>query len=409
MKKKSINVINGKCIWKNLGGIIKEALKLSRSITVLVIYPTVRYIIGIMGLIVTLIVTLILLPILFLFHFSEFLPSINQFFPPEFLLFIGLLISLGVFPLLIPKKIKDILNSLSNIKKKSIKVINGEDIRRNIKKIIEETLKLYPSITVLVIVIALAYSWQKNEKENWEKVDTIESKVDSLARSDEQWRKIVGSDLDNIKTDTANLIILRSSGHSPAYLSGQDTLSLVYRPQGKLKNKRGICPEGDNLAWLQLFKQAIWKCSERQKMELQVRGFASIAPVTEKGQSEILQDKSNSLNVRIANQRAQAVFHFLADSLNSKYDREKCQKALVDPDSMGTTTRNITTGDPDSMGTGPNFNVTYTPWKDPGSMKNNKPAQDSLRLDLEFLNRTVQIIIEEGNCWSVENNDGEKK
>ena len=47
-----------------------------------------------------------------------------------------------------------------------------------------------------------------------------------------------------------------------------------------------------------------------------------------------------------------------------------------------------------------NFDVAHKPWQNHREMVNAKPVQDSLRLDLEFLNRSVQIIIEEGDCWT---------
>ena len=47
---------------------------------------------------------------------------------------------------------------------------------------------------------------------------------------------------------------------------------------------------------------------------------------------------------------------------------------------------------------GKGFDITYKPWQSYEEMAKAKPVQDSLRLDLEFLNRTVQIIIEESGC-----------
>ena len=89
-----------------------------------------------------------------------------------------------------------------------------------------------------------------------------------------------------------NVIVLNSRNFSPSYLFGKGTqFSLSYASQGNLSTKTGICPEGSHEEWLELFKKAIWECSEEERMKLKIRGFASIAPVTEKGQSEPDSDK----------------------------------------------------------------------------------------------------------------------
>jgi len=53
---------------------------------------------------------------------------------------------------------------------------------------------------------------------------------------------------------------------------------------------------------------------------------------------------------------------------------------------------------------GSKFDVAYKPWQSYGEMETAKPADDSLQRShsLKFLNRTVQIIIEEGGCLTKE-------
>ena len=263
------------------------------------------------------------------------------------------------------------------------------------KEIFIESYKLVIAVLILCIILVYVYI-QLKEPNKWQtevmdKLKAIECKVDSIAIPDPKaWRDTVTTKLDDIRTDTAGLIILRSSGYSPAYLSEKGTrISLVYPPQGNLRSKRGICLEGDNLIWLKLFKKAFSaKCSnEEGRVRLKVQGFASIAPVTVNGDS-----MSNQLNCEIANERAEALIYFLKLADTIQYTTKGC-KATLD-DSLIWKGR----AKSDSIWKAPGFDVTYKPWPSYAEMDSAKPAQDSRRPDLEFLNRTVQIIIEDGGC-----------
>ena len=228
---------------------------------------------------------------------------------------------------------------------------------------------------------------------------------------------------------------------------------MAYASQGNLSTKTGICPEGSHEEWLELFKKAIWECSKEERIKLKVQGFASIAPVTEKGQSEPDSTKSNTYNYQIANQRAEALIHFLMLPPDSIYTEKKCKDVLdngsiwerkkengtsVKPDSLwwenswGVTVRTDTvrtekednkskplrftfsvsasdTGEQKQKG----FDVIYEPWQNHKDMKTEKPVNDGSRpkprhYSLEFLNRTVQIIIEEGGCPTKEEDNAGK-
>ena len=273
-------------------------------------------------------------------------------------------------------------------------------------------------------------------------------------------KKIANHPHPDIEKKIANL----SHKLSISYLFEKGTqFSLAYASQGNLSTKTGICPEGSHEEWLELFKKAIWECSEEERMKLKVQGFASIAPVTEKGQSELDSTKSNTYNYQIANQRAEALIHYLMLPPDSIYTEKKCKDVLdnssiwerkrengtsVKPDSLwwknswGVTVRTDTvrtdtvrtdtvrtekednkskplrftfsvpdsaTGEQKQKG----FDVIYEPWQNYEDMNAKKPVYDGSQpkprhYSLEFLNRTVQIIIEEGGCLRKEEDNAGK-
>ncbi len=190
-----------------------------------------------------------------------------------------------------------------------------------------------------------------------------------------------------------------------------------------------------------MFKKSIIECSEKERVKLKIRGFASVAPVGPDS------TKSKIFNYQIATERAEALIYFLMLPPDSIYTKTKCKDVLdnisiwgrnkengtrVDPDtlwwkeSLGVTvstekvsseevncesksclrhTFSVSVSDINQKRKG--FDVIYEPWQSYGQMKNEKPADDgsldSLRYhQLEFLNRTVQVIIEEGGCLTKE-------
>ncbi len=344
----------------------------------------------------------------------------------DIIMIIALLTSIGLFSLVLSRSIEDIRESLSRIKEKIVEVLRDKwwpkidiDIKKSlevtwycycarvwlfIKETFTQSQKLFLALLLLCFILVCGYKSVKVLNE---------------------WQEDIKKNLVNIRTDTANLILLRSSGLSPAYLSGKgDTISLVYPPQGNLVSKKGICPEGDNLIWLKLFKQAILKCSEDNLMELKVQGFASAAPVRVNGDTT----KSNSLNREIANQRAEALIYFLMLPDSIPYDSTKCKSALENSSMWGRKENELCTRSamPDTstwreMGFDvtyemrsdttivwkkTNFDVAHKPWQSYEKMDENKPLKnppensknkEDRQLDREFLNRSVRIIIEEGS------------
>lgn len=258
----------------------------------------------------------------------------------------------------------------------------------------------------------------------------------------------------DIDTSPQNFIVLDSWNLPPEYLREKNNqFSLFFREDGELGSKTGICPADTSLylEWLTSFRKAIsdsnLKCPEDERVRLRVRGFASTSPVAEKGQSELDSTKSNTYNYQIANQRAEALVYFLVLPPDSIYTEKKCKDVLdsssiwerkkengtnVKPDSLwwknswGVTvsTEKVSTknengksesrlrhtfsvSDSDTDGQKrKGFDVIYEPWQNHAAMTKAKLIKDgtlnSRRRGLEFLNRMVEIIIEDGGCLTTE-------
>ena len=175
--------------------------------------------------------------------------------------------------------------------------------------------------------------------------------------------------------------------------------SLFYR-DGNLKTKRGICPEGGNLQRLRSFKADISDTLQvkRQSLRLEVRGFASAAPVKVDGGGR---EGSDSSNLRIANERAVAIFHHLTSDIprSDSLAFEKCNQDL--------TNWNRKLSDRNSKeAESANYDIGYSHWESYEEMVKFKPAEDDSskgrprQPDLEVFNRSVQIIIKEGDSWT---------
>lgn len=177
-------------------------------------------------------------------------------------------------------------------------------------------------------------------------------------------------------------------------IKSADKFSLVYR-EGNLKTKNGICPEGSNLEWLRLFNAALSDSlgnSDRRK-RVRVKGFASVSPVRVNGDTSA----SEKLNLKIANQRAEAVVYFLMLDDAKKYNTKACSTAL----DGNAIRKNLDTEKSDSIWKGTDFDVVYKPWNAFAQMDSSKPEPNPFpaghrQFDLEFLNRSVEIIVETG-------------
>ena len=206
----------------------------------------------------------------------------------------------------------------------------------------------------------------------------------------ELWQSNVSDKLKAIEElSIPRFIFLSSTEPSPTYLFEKGAqISLIHPIEGDLYTLEGICPDGVNEAWLGLFKEAVRQCAGKDTTRIRVRGFASIAPVTKRGTGDTT--KSPIFNNEIANRRAQAILYFLQ---TDTYNKDKCVKALKNGWQFEPKDSNPT-----------RLKLTYESWNTYEQMSDQKPVNDgssaNRKRDLEFLNRTVQIIIEDGGCLS---------
>ena len=389
----------------SLKGTFTESLKLAAYPMHFAIRLVVRFLL-LVTMLLPVLLSLILIVIsiaLFVFFILVWIPEPLEFhdvFNNTIFKIITLFIAIVLIGFLIRELKNDIKNSISNIKAKIVKVVQGRwlpemNIRKSLsvtweyyvanfwlflKKMCIESKKLLVTVLLLYIITFCGY--------------IIDKKLtDETTPASKEWRDSVSNKLDYIKKNIA------PPKPSTSYRFKKGTkFSLVYK-EGDLKTKKGICledsTEDSNLEWLELFKQAISDGSKDRRLKLNVKGFASVAPVPVNG---IINDKqSNSLNLQIANERAEALIYFLMLPDSRSYDQKECKAVLKN----GLIWQDMK---PDSTWEGTNFDLAYKPWESYNEMDNKKPLKNPLenlqkeegrQLDREFLNRSVQIIIEE--------------
>ena len=224
--------------------------------------------------------------------------------------------------------------------------------------------------------------------------------------------------------------------HFPRYLFEEETVFSLLFQKGDTTTMRGICPTGNNLEWLKLFKSAVGQCTARadtdadpqdtsradtdadpqdtfrERPQIEVSGLASVGPGH--GDEDVDPDSAALLNLRIANMRTVSVAAvLLADStpstleLDSAESKCLCGSSFSDPSLADTLTAHCEgarSGNPDHpimLDEGKRFDVSYTLWSTYGMMHKNAPVNDegtpadSVR---EFLNRTVRITIQNDAC-----------
>ena len=244
----------------------------------------------------------------------------------------------------------DVANSISNIKAKIVKVVQGRwvpemNIRKSLsvtwqcyiakfwlflKEMHIESKKLFVAVLILCIISFCGYiidtkltdetppdlnEWQASVRE---KLDAIKGKTDNIAISEvNTWRKNLTSTLGYIKKNIEPSI---------SYSLKKNAQFSLYYEEGNLETKEGICSEGSNLEWLELFKTAISDGSKDRHLKLKIQGFASIAPVRVNDDTTL----SNTLNCQIANERAEALIYFLTLPDSTSYDPKKCKDDLDD-------------------------------------------------------------------------------
>lgn len=162
-----------------------------------------------------------------------------------------------------------------------------------------------------------------------------------------------------------------------------------YTDDGSVTGNEGICPDQSQIAWLEEFKKAVVACAERAAppLRLNVRGFASIAPVGA--------ESSDEGNLAIANRRGRVIARFLADESENFADCKPDEPISCPPSSE--------TGDGDCLAKGGSYIVRYRDWPNYRAMRRFSPADDGGRpaphYPLEFLNRTVHIVVMNNACW----------
>lgn len=383
---------------------------------------------------------------------------------PVFLVVTIIILSVAIvwLPHLLQRHAKDIKESLLKIKERICEVLRsewlpgldikesllvtwqdyGKEILPSLIEIFTESRKLYFAIVILCIfflvyikVVEFATSSKDEKLEIFNfttiLVDIRTGIVNHLHPGIEE--KLVNHPHPDITKEIPDHSHKPSTSYS--FEKGTKFL-LVYKEgdlneEGNLKTKKdsldiedGICPGGSNLEWLKLFKTAITDSLKDKDgyLKLKIRGFASVAPVLVNGDTT----NSNSLNCEIANRRAEALIYFLMLPDSIPYDSTKCKSALENSSMWGRQENELCTRSavPDTsiwrdMGFDvtyemrpdttivwkrTNFDVAHKPWQSYEEMDGNKPEQgsspQSRQRDIEFRNRSVQIIIEEGSDWT---------
>lgn len=233
---------------------------------------------------------------------------------------------------------------------------------------------------------------------------------------------------DNVKNDgvqrdkITNSVDSLLQNHFPRYLFEEETVFALLFQKGDTTNMRGICPTGNNLEWLKLFKSAVGQCTARAdtgadsqdtsrgRPQIEVSGLASVGPGH--GDEDVDPDSAALLNLQIANMRTVSVAAvLLADSTPSTLDIAErkclCGSSFSDPSLADTLTAHCEgarSGNPDhpiKLDEGEHFDVSYTLWSTYGAMHRTMPVNDEgtpADSVLEFLNRTVQITIQNDVC-----------
>ena len=199
------------------------------------------------------------------------------------------------------------------------------------------------------------------------------------------WQRNIVTELNNIKG------LHEGDGVS----TGEDVpvvYSLVYRKQGNLGSMDGICPSDQHVIdWINMFKKAIASCGASSSgLTLEVRGFASIAPIEVPASIELAREHYSSwYNIEVANLRSRVIARML--TADGDIDFEAC-KNMLSVDNQQEENKD-----------GLRVNVEYLVWPNYGTMMNKRPGYDGrpgerVRL-AELFNRTVQIIVKDDLCW----------
>lgn len=187
--------------------------------------------------------------------------------------------------------------------------------------------------------------------------------------------------------------------------------SLTHTKNAQPSTGEGICLDTPQQAWLQMQRDAILGCMERDEQAgitydspptFVVTAFASVAPVRTQGTAN--ESSSEETNCEIANRRAHAVGSFLAHGEDANYaHRWRC---LEVGDDFRSAAQLCAGGESEryegTVGGWP-FNVDVVQWGDHEAMRGSKPADDGSlpdqrRFRVEMLNRAIQIRVPDDFC-----------
>ena len=251
------------------------------------------------------------------------------------------------------------------------------------KKVLLSSGELIASLFLLLLLVWLAHFSIQNE---------------------EQWRGEVRSFL----REPPHVVVTHDDRIASYLFQKGAVFSLVFLKDAVPKTGAGICLTDHQRAWLSEFKNAIMKCSQQSRIELEVMGFASASPVRVAGvEGAENSPSSDAANCEIANRRAEEVIDFLISDAGDDFECGAGEARRPNDDARygreGICKRSKR---PLEFPIGPNGSVkiSYKPWLSHDQLASNKPADDGdhergPRLyDVEFLNRSVHLRLSEGTC-----------
>ena len=179
--------------------------------------------------------------------------------------------------------------------------------------------------------------------------------------------------------------------------SEQMTIPVVYwQMQGQLDSLDGICLTSGQIERLKEFESWLLKFASTYSLEfeIEVRGYASVAPVS----STSGHSGSDAFNRDIANRRAATVIAFFLDN---NEDREewpcRCYNERFDQSWIKEKMDSSWYRDRQYYRHIGRFGVIYRPWDSYDEMIRLRPGDDgsifSRRVDNEYRNRSVEFIV----------------
>lgn len=209
------------------------------------------------------------------------------------------------------------------------------------------------------------------------------------------------------------------------YLRQGSVFSVMYMDNAKLTKPDsglGICLDGENRKWLEVFSGAVRGCiAEATEQELacesgekpcpvlKVTGFASVAPeqvAPEQNdeRNDCPEDVAKTFNCKVANLRARAVGAFLAD--DGKKSHWECPDDNGNFDGATKCPAELCDGEEQPLRmteNGRSIGIVVEQWASECEMLKGKPANDGevpdpRRYRVEVLNRAVHIEVLEDFC-----------